>query len=105
MVSNRGGRDNAVKRFMRNWWNVVDSTRVDQGNRGDGLQGFYDVDRDGAQLLDLESQLRREYTIWQRRKWPTQMQGKLDLEFLYFSGYVFQGVVSQRLIVKHMETR
>ena len=63
------------------------------------------VDRDGAQLLDLESQLRREYTIWQRRKWPTQMQGKLDLEFLYFSGYVFQGVVSQRLIVKHMETR
>ena len=63
------------------------------------------VDRDGAQLLDLESQLRREYTIWQRRKWPTGMQGKLDLEFLYFSGYVFQGVVSQRLVVKHMETR
>ena len=64
------------------------------------------VDRDGAQLLDLESQLRREYTIWQRhRKDPTQNAKVGKLMCLKYISDVVQGVVSQRLIVKHKELK
>ena len=44
----------------------------------------------------------RAYTIWQRRKESTQKQVGFMLCVIYFSGNVFQGVVSQRLVVKHM---
>ena len=48
----------------------------------------------------------REYTIWQRhRKDPTQNAKVGKLMCLKYISDVVQGVVSQRLIVKHKELK